>query len=321
MDWMPVPEYKRRYLECNQNSKTIISTNRLGESLRTSVTNSKRSCIGAFLGLMALCLAAKASEESPGDERATISVDEIALELSNPVTALRSLAWDIEYRTYQGDLPAANDQTGITNVFTTSWPIKLSNGKSLLLSATLPIKGDQPYWKPVFYLDYDDFVIRQLPNIDETMGGFGSGHDHMGDIGIDIGYGGVNESGFISMLGLATVLPTSEDTSAARQQWLLGPEIALGQVTSWGLLSARVKHLTNIDGEGDQELGKLDTNETTLKLFFAYALGNGWQIESNPIILYDWEAVSGNEWTVPIGAGVSKTIIGAAVGARARGFA
>ena len=37
-------------------------------------------------------------------------------------------------------------------------------------------------------------------------------------------------------------------------------------------------------------------------------MGNGWQIESNPTILYDWEAISGHEWTVPIGAGVSKTM-------------
>ena len=263
-----------------------------------------------------MSIAATASDESPVDDRPAISVDEIALELSNPVTALRSLAWDIEYRTYQGDLPEAGDQTGLTNVFTTSWPIKLSNGKNLLLSATLPIKSDQPYWKPVLYLDWDEFVIRQVPFIDETMGGFSSGHDHMGDIGIDIGYGGVNENGFLSMVGIATVFPTSEDQSARRGQWLIGPEFALGQVTRWGLFGVRAKHLTDIDGESVQEVGKLDTNETTLKLFYAYALGNGWQIESNPIILYDWEAVSGNEWIVPIGLGMSKTIMLGRVGTK-----
>ena len=37
-------------------------------------------------------------------------------------------------------------------------------------------------------------------------------------------------------------------------------------------------------------------------------MGNGWQIESNPTILYDWEAISGHEWTVPIGVGASKTM-------------
>lgn len=110
------------------------------------------------------------------------------------------------------------------------------------------------------------------------------------------------------MVGIANALPTSDDQSARRGQWLIGPELALGQVTSWGLFGARAKHLTNIDGTGEQEVD-YDTNETTLELFFAYGLGNGWQIESNPVILYDWEAVSDNEWNIPVGLGVSKTMM------------
>jgi len=237
-----------------------------------------------------------------------MSVDQIALELSNPLTGLHSLAVDMDYWTYQGDLPEAKDQSGFRTVFTPSWPIKLSNEKFLFLRATIPVYGDQPYWKPVSYLDYAEFLIRQLPSIDETTGEFSYGHDHLGAIGIDIGYGGVNENGFISMVGIANVAPTSEDQSARRGQWLIGPELALGQVTSWGLIGGRAKHLTNIDGDGAQEVD-YDTNETTLELFFAYALGNGWQIESNPVILYDWEAVSGNEWSIPVAVGVSKTLM------------
>jgi hypothetical protein len=122
-----------------------------------------------------------------------------------------------------------------------------------------------------------------------------------------VGYGGVSDAGRISMISLALVTPTSEDGSGRYNQWLLGPEFALGRITDSSIYGIRAKHLTDISGEGEQELGKLATNETTLKVFFGYSLGNGWQIESNPEILYDWEAVSGNEWLVPIGAGISKT--------------
>lgn len=110
------------------------------------------------------------------------------------------------------------------------------------------------------------------------------------------------------MVGIANVAPTSDDRSASRSQWLIGPELALGQITDWGLFGVRAKHLTSIYGLGDQRVD-YRTNETTLDLFFAYALGNAWQIESNPVILYDWEAVSGNKWTVPVGLGVSKTVM------------
>ena len=235
------------------------------------------------------------------------SLDRIALELNNPVTGLKSFAWDFDDVSYQGSLPGAGDQSGVASLFTLSWPIKLSNGRNLLLRTTIPIRGDTPYWKPRFFLDWADFIVRQVPDLDPDLGGFGMSHDHLGDVGFDIGYGGVSEHGVISMIGLSAVAPTSDDTSAKRDQYLLGPEFALGKVTNWGLFGFRAKHLTDIAGEGGQELGKIDTNETTVKLFFAYSLGNGWQIESNPLILYDWEAVSDNEWLVPVGAGVSRT--------------
>ena len=239
-----------------------------------------------------------------------LSVDEIALELENPVTGLRSIAWDVKYTTFQGDLPEADDQTMYSSVFIPSWPIKLSNGKQLLLRATITINGDTPGWKPDFWIDYPQWLIRQLPDLDETAGAFGSGHGHMDNLGFDIGYGGVDEDGVISMIGIANVAPTSDDQSAMREQWLIGPEIALGKMTDWGLYGMRAKHLTDIWTSSNLAQGiEYDTNETTLKLFFAYSLGNGWLIEANPTILYDWEAVSGNEWTVPVGAGVSKTFM------------
>ena len=102
-------------------------------------------------------------------------------------------------------------------------------------------------------------------------------------------------------------MPTSEDGSGRRGQYLIGPEVALGKRTAQGLYGFRLKHLTDVYGQGGQELGKLPTNETTLQVFLAYSFGNGWQLESNPTILYDWEAVSGNQWLVPICGGISKT--------------
>jgi hypothetical protein len=71
----------------------------------------------------------------------------------------------------------------------------------------------------------------------------------------------------------------------------------------------RATHLTNVYGDGPQALKGMDTNETTLEFFFAYSLANGWQFESRPTVVYDWEAVSGNQWFVPIGAGLSRTFL------------
>ena len=236
------------------------------------------------------------------------SFDEIALELSDPANGLRGITWDIEFTQYQGNLREANEQTSLRNIFTLSWPVRFNNGRHLMLRATIPVNSDQPGWKPLPELDWADFLLRQAPEIwNEQTAGFGVGHDHIGAIGFDIGYGGSNENGFSSMFAIANVTPTSEDGSARRNQWLIGPEISFAKVTGWGLFGLRARHLTDLYGEGEHLVEDVHTNETTLRLNFAYALGNGWLIESNPEILYDWEAVSGNEWIVPVGAGASRT--------------
>ena len=40
-----------------------------------------------------------------------------------------------------------------------------------------------------------------------------------------------------------------------------------------------------------------------------FNLKNGWQLTRSPLFSYDHEASSGNEWTFPLGLGLSKTMI------------
>ena len=259
--------------------------------------------------MFALPLVAAADDTSTDRLRpaSSIPVSEIALELSNPVTALRVLDWEANFIQFQGDLPGANEQDSVRNNLSFAWPFRLKGGGNLMLKMNLPLNGDQPYWNPVEYLDYADFIVRQVDASRLAVGQFGIGHDHMGSLGIDIGYSQTSNDGVWSLFGLASNAPTSDDQSARRGQWLLGPEFSLGKMTDWGLYGFSFKHLTNVAGSGEQELGTITTNETTIRLHYAYSMGNGWQIESNPEILYDWEAASGNQWMVPIGGGVSKT--------------
>jgi hypothetical protein len=42
--------------------------------------------------------------------------------------------------------------------------------------------------------------------------------------------------------------------------------------------------------------------------FINYNIGDGWYLSSAPIITADWEATSGNTWTVPVGGGVGKLL-------------
>ena len=239
----------------------------------------------------------------------SMSVDEIAKELASPVRSLKSLAIEYDHSSYKGSLPEADDQLSSAVVFTPTIPINLSNGKKLMISASIPIVIEKPVWEvefghPIWEVDrsYADFLIRQTPEITPSSGEFGYEHGHLGDIILDIGYGNVSETGFISMFGLSTVWPASQDISAAREQYLLGPEVALGKSADWGVIGGKLTHFISVAGDKD-----FDTNETRLKMFFAYGLGNGWQVISNPEIYYDWEAVGGEKWSIPIGGGFAKT--------------
>lgn len=252
-------------------------------------------------------------EEASGGWLGNMSVDEIALELSNPVTPLAFVANDFEFYTYQGGLPGADDQSNTVYLLKPSLPIPLSNGKNILMRATIPIYADMPVWKipfgdPLWIQDFDypDFRLRQSPQITGESGEFVSIHGHVGDVSLDFAYGGVSDNGFISMYGIATQFNTSTNASAARGQSLLGPEIALGKKTRWGVYGAWVTHLVNIT-DGSEGYEDYDTSETYIDIFFAYGLGNGWQVFSSPRITYDWEADSGNELLLPIAAGISKT--------------
>jgi hypothetical protein len=54
-------------------------------------------------------------------------------------------------------------------------------------------------------------------------------------------------------------------------------------------------------GSGDQ-----DVNLFTWQYFINYNLAGGWYLTSAPIITANWEASSGEKWTVPFGGGFGK---------------
>ena len=62
-----------------------------------------------------------------------------------------------------------------------------------------------------------------------------------------------------------TVLETSTNISASRNQTLLGPEIAFGKSTDWGVIGAWVTHLTNVT-DGDLGGDLYNTNETYIEI-------------------------------------------------------
>ena len=261
------------------------------------------TCLLVLLGQASVSLAAEDAAGETGEQLK--SLDEIAIDLSHPASSLLHIRNDFEFRSFQGNLPDASDQSAWRYVLQPVWPIKLSNGKNIMFRARIPINADQP----VYLADGDQFAEWQVRKFADTVsrdGRFKAGHDHLDDVSMDLAYGGVSDTGFISLFGITAVFPTSQDFSAAREQYLLGPQIALGKQADWGVFGAWATHLVDVADDDTKEY-PLSTELTSVKIFFAYGLGNGWQVISNPRIDYDWDAASSNKLALPIGGGVSKT--------------
>jgi hypothetical protein len=70
------------------------------------------------------------------------------------------------------------------------------------------------------------------------------------------------------------------------------------------VLGGLVSRIWATDAGGDTKIDLL-----TLQPFVNYNFGPGWAPSYSPIISASWDASDGNEWTVPIGLGLTRTTV------------
>lgn len=232
-------------------------------------------CLGLLVGVQGLF-----AEEQ--------SADAAAKELANPASAMASLNINFQYTDFAGDLPNSDDQSSTSILFQPALPFPVGDkGRNIIFRPAVPLQFDQPIYN-AGKADFDDLDF------------------NMGDMGFDLVYAGTTmknkQNGFLWGVGAAGTFPTATDDAIAGDQWRLGPELFGGIIREWGLVGALVSNQWDIGGSNDDNFSTM-----TAQYFYAYGLGNGWQIASSPIITYDWEADSDDAWSVPVGFGVSKT--------------
>jgi len=105
-------------------------------------------------------------------------------------------------------------------------------------------------------------------------------------------------------IGPVIELPTG-GKDRGTQKWSAGPSfVALMQPKDWtvGLL---INNTWSFAGKQERD----DVNHMLLNLFLVRQLGDGWYVNSTPIITADWKAESGNRWIMPLGAGGGKLVM------------
>jgi len=212
----------------------------------------------------------------------TKSAEEIAQELANPNTPLASLNFKFQYRTFEGNLPNADNQDSTMLLFQPSMPFPLANGDLLLFRPAIPLLFDQPVFNPAS-LDFDSE--------------FG-----LGDIAFDLAYAPpTTDTGLLIAAGIISTLPTATKSELGKQRWTLGPELLIGKLTKKYMLGAFPNHQWDVAGSGEAQI-----NLTTAQLFATYLPGGGWNVGSAPIMSYDHVI---DEWSIPLNFTFGKTVI------------
>jgi hypothetical protein len=99
-------------------------------------------------------------------------------------------------------------------------------------------------------------------------------------------------------------LPTGGSLRGS-EKWSAGPSaVALVQKGDW-TIGALLNNTWSFAGESTRE----DVNRMLLNLFVVKQLGDGWYVNSAPIITADWTAASDDQWIVPLGGGGGKVIM------------
>jgi len=219
----------------------------------------------------------QAGEPSNRGSAATPSASELAAELSNPNTAVASLTFKNQFRSYAGSLPNASKQESYSLIFQPSLPFVLKGGDKILWRPAIPLFVNQP----VFNANQSDF----------------DGKSGLGDIAFDLAYAPKTEGGLLFAYGVITSLPTATNGLGAKR-WTLGPEVLIGKITPKYVVGIFPNHQWDVGGSGNA-----DINLTSVQAFYTYG---GWSVGSSPTISYDWVS---RQWTVPLQINAGKTVV------------
>jgi hypothetical protein len=106
-------------------------------------------------------------------------------------------------------------------------------------------------------------------------------------------------------IGPVFLLPTATDEVLGTEKWGIGPSAVVLSMNGPWVYGALINNIWSIAGDDD----RADVNQMLLQPFINYNLPDGWYIVSAPIITANWEADSGDQWTVPLGAGAGKVFM------------
>ena len=144
------------------------------------------------------------------------------------------------------------------------------------------------------------FPFVRIPDFSSEDGTATSG---LSDIVFTAFYAPANQP-FTWEIGPVLEMPTG-GMERGTGKWSAGPSlVALVQPQDW-TFGVLINNAWSFAGDDE----RANVNHMLLNLFIVKQLGDGWYVNSAPIITADWEADRENRWIVPLGAGGGKLVM------------
>jgi hypothetical protein len=227
------------------------------------------ACLLVLALLISIPLTAQEAAEHPPDTTA------LAKQTQNPVADLISVPFQFNFNSGGG----VGDETLFNLNFQPVIPFKLTDKWNMIARTIVPVLS--------------------VPGPDETRFS---------------GFGDIQEQIFISPSGAGKLIwgvgpifsvPTATSDPVETGSWAAGPTfVALAMTGPW-VLGALVNNLWTFSDSGNST----EVNTFLLQPFVNYNFGKGWAISTAPSITANWDAPDGQQWTVPIGIGISRTTL------------
>jgi hypothetical protein len=218
--------------------------------------------------LFALVLALTGVWSPASGQEGEQAAEDLRKQVQNPVASLISFPLQNNTLLELGPLEKTQNVLNIQPVF----PFSLNENWNLISRTILP-------------------VISQPEFVD------GQGRtDGLGDLSQTVFFSPAKPGKLIWGAGPVAVVPTHSDDRLGTDALSLGPSVVVLKMRHPWVYGILVSSWWDVGGSDD-------ANIFLSQYFVNYNMARGWYLTSSPIITADWDAPSGEKWTVPFGGG------------------